>query len=342
MVFIGVEEITIPFGVRKSLPISIMKLTGFYNRNCTDVYLPGYEVHGHIQDVLLSLAIIYVVLVNSIAITFTVYLRKELNCWLSWQLFSSYMGNIFSVSSLFGNLLYSSSNGIVPDGCLVGKDKFFFFYFGMSINVLVLVSCCYLRYQNIISLIGTGGKKVILDVCLPAWFMALLIAMIVAIIEKYLNVHQFLIVVGIVAIPLLMSIVWNLILNKFLSWKLETRGETLLASMQREHFILHAIIAVHTVAITIGSCVIFTRRYYVNNEVSFTLSEWFMRFVYFVLFTIEAQVFLIKTPRVRTALKELFQDYVCFFNSKSDKDIECVELDSHISLKNDETTIVEC
>lgn len=312
---------------------------GYDNGSCTDVYFAGNTRYSQIQDILLTTAIVYTLLLNLGVMGLTIYLRKALDCWLSKQLISSYLGNIMAGLSLFGNYIFASKDGIPPAGCIIGVDKYFFFYFGTTINVFIILCNTYLRYRKVVTRKFNNGEKnywkTIVNICLPAWFVSLVTALTASIIQRFIIQYQFFIVVVVGSVPLIASIIWNINANRYLKLttregsRLSNRGESM-RSLKRVRVIIQATIAFHTLFLVIGSFIIAFRPFYVHNELLFVSMTWIMRFIYTMMFTIEAKIFLINTPHARIAIKELILK--CLFLRFSRK----YNFDENVELSNDD------
>lgn len=313
-----------------------MPSTGFDNRNCSDEYLSGNTAHYHIQNVLLSFGLIYILFLNGLAIGLTIYMRRVLTCWISRQLISSYIGNILGGVSLIGNYLSTGSSGIPPPGCVFGKDKFFFLYVGISINMIIILCNTYLRYRGIVCQRNVGEymnyRQTIKRIALPAWLAAVVVATIASIIEHYVMAYTFIIVVAICAIPLFVSIIWNFSLSQFLvfssaSTRASGRHQSM-RTLKHARAIIYATIACHTLFLIIGAAITLLLRYYAQIEMLVVITVWIIRFIYFILFTIGAKVFLLKTPQVRIALKLIVMRKTCCVElpQEDEREIEIEDL----------------
>merc|ERR1712002_214554 len=98
------------------------------------------------------------------------------------QLAASYVGDILGAASLIGNDIYFSQRGIIPF-CQKGRDKYVFLYFGISLNMMVLIMNTHYRYQRIGSVSKCDQDPVrTRDIVLKNWVPGLLASACVCIV----------------------------------------------------------------------------------------------------------------------------------------------------------------
>ena len=279
--------------------------------NCTLVYV---NVHIQGQSVILTLFLAYILLLNFLLIAVTVGTTKLRGCAFSMQLVASYVGNILGGISLVGNELYYTNSGIIQIGCHPGLDRNFFLYFGISMNMVIVVLNTRFRYKRTVSMKqnrGTVGeirtRDLILKGWIPALFTSICLSVISSIVQAYVMNYQFLICVSISVIPLTISIIWNLLLGRFL--KKSGKNPTLvqqpesLAIIKRAAFIIHVTIVVHVMFLAIGCAASLLVTFYRHKNIVVIAMTWLLRVVYVVLFTIEAEVYLYKMDVARNIIK---------------------------------------
>ena len=240
---------------------------------------------------------------------------KLRGCLFSMQLAVSYIGNILAGSSLFGNDLYYSRNGIPPIECQTGEDYYFLVYVGISMNMVVLVLNTTYRY-NIISSVTNNTRRdntvhtkdVLLKTWMPAWFAAISVAVIAELFQTYVIHHQFLISIGICIIPLTFSIVWNFFMNRILKHnrkhtKYAQRPKSL-QILNRATFIINVIIVTNLVILIAGTTASVAILFFYKKQSVVVGLMWLLRVLYLVLFTVEAHVYLYKNKVARNVLKE--------------------------------------
>ena len=109
------------------------------HRNCSHLHqIIANKDHRWIEASILSIFLLYVVLSNLFVIVVTIGSSQLRGCLFSMQLAATYAGNLIAGSSLLGNDIYFSAMGIPPI-CQSGKDRYLFLYFGLSLNMIILV-----------------------------------------------------------------------------------------------------------------------------------------------------------------------------------------------------------
>ena len=302
--------------------------TGLHNKNCTEMYLPDHHAHDIFQCTIIVFFLAYVTTLNFTLITIIISSRVLRSCCLNMQLVSSFIGNILGGLSLFGNELLYTKNGIPPIGCQYGKDKYFFLYLGVSINVMTTVLNTHYRYENIASMIPNTKKKamsrkeLILRCWLPSWLVSAVIATIASIVQDYFITYQFLMSVVISVIPLSTSITWNILLTRFLhsimnSTRIIERRESQMG-LERATYIVKATIIVHVLILSVGGTATLSLVFIPDQETAIVSVIWVLRIFYVLLFSIEAKLFIRKTPKARKILKNNICKVLMGFCSKEE------------------------
>ena len=307
--------------------------------NCTGVQIGG--VYHVLQITFLSLFLVYILVLNLLVIGAILTTTELRGCWFSMQMASSYIGNIFAGLSLIGNALYYSENGNPPIRCQAGKDKHFFLYFGTSMNTIIVLFNTHFRYDQIVSMkqnhnisTKTNAKNLILKSLLPAWLTSVFISTIASFLQCHIMEYRFLINVGICIIPMTITIVWNILLSRYLRQSRKNpvivqRHESL-EVIERATFIINVTIATHIIFLIVGSCatllITFSKGHY-NFVVRMT---WLLRVAYLGLFTVEAKVYLYKVALARNVIKRKVSNFALSLRrntvnaKRTNKNIRCV------------------
>ena len=288
---------------------------GINNTNCTGNFHTADEAWNVIQTILLILFLSYLLVINFVIVVVTIGTAELRGCLFSMQLAASYIGNILGGSSLFGNDLYYTRNGIPPIECQTGEDYYFLLYVGISMNMVVLVLNTTYRY-NIISSVTNNTRRnnrvctreVLLKTWLPAWFVAISLSVIAVLLQSYILQHQFLISIGICIIPLAFCIVWNILISRILKHcrknsKYAQRPESL-QLLNRATFIIHVIIITRLSFLIFGTAVSVAILFLYKLEYVVVCLTWVLRTLYLILFTVEAHVYLYKNKMARNAIKQ--------------------------------------
>lgn len=303
-------------------------LYGLHNRSCTDTYLADHSVHNSLQTTTLCILLAYVIILNGTLVTFVLFSKTMMKCNLNKQLTSSFCGNIIGACSLYINEIVYSRNGIAPVGCELGVDKFYFLYLGVSWNVIVTVLNTFYRYNAIVSLKAYAKRKEAAATSsrqkyfVRCWWSAAIISLVSAgaasVLQDFFLSYQFLISsVFICFIPLCAVIVWNIRLTKYLvairqNAKL-TGSESSEHNIERATFIIKVTIITHGTILMFGSGLTISAIFVEDNVLFLVSIIWFLRIGYGVLFSVEAGLFLYKTPCARKSMaKKLYAKFPCF------------------------------
>ena len=291
---------------------------GINGRNCTDVYAAGSAIHNTLQYIFLVMMLAYIILFNSIVLVLTVYTRSLRSCCFSKQLLACYTGNILGGLSLVGNDLFYSKDGIQPIGCQLGQDRYFFMYLGISVNMLILVSNTYLRFKKVTGMkpkvnISTRGnlstRDMMLKCLLPVCAICICVSLTASLLQSHFVKYQFILCVGISFIPLSVSIVWNMLLSKFLTSR-QKNHESRERPEATEHLsraksIINCTIIAEVISLAMGTIVSLLILSFTEHEAAFVGMTWLQRAVYVFIFTYPGGIFLCYTPEARQKLKEI-------------------------------------
>lgn len=280
--------------------------------NCSSYFLLENKEHSIIQTVFLSCVLLFVVVINGLAIAVTVYINTS--CPISRVFLSSYVGNLLGGVSLIINELIYTKKGVPKVGCQQSFDEFYFFYLGVTINMVTVVGNTYMRYQGLRSLARkpTHTKKAVFLKCtMPSWILSACIAAVLTVIQHKLNSHQFYTSL-IVSVPALaVSIIWNIQLNRFLK---KSRGNAEVTGQKSSRVKINnsqsmvlATIAAHTAFIAIGLLSTVVMKSRAIDALTVLICTWVLRLVYITMFSIEAKLYFYKMPCARRGFANMMK-----------------------------------
>jgi len=293
------------------------------HRNCTSFHLLiTTQEHTQVETLVLSLFLTYILLSNLFVVTVTIGSAQLRGCLFSMQLAASYVGNIIAGTSLFANDIYHSAVGIPPI-CQSGKDGYVFLYFGLSMNMIILVLNTKYRYDGIANIRNRNIPNAIRtkDVVCKAWLPALLasgvLTTVAMLVQVFVVDYQYLISIGICLLPMTFSIVWNILLGRSLkkgrknSMILKRKEST--AVLDRATFIINVTIVVYFASLVVSVVAVVCSLFYLSTEVVIGIS-WLLRVFSLCLFTVEGHVYLSKVGVAREVVKRKFVQ--CFRREK--------------------------
>ena len=317
--------------------ITHIDFIGSNSSNCTSIYLIIDNLHKQIQICILVLLLTYIVIINLVLILITMSTDKLRGCTLCLQLAASYIGNIFGGISLVGNDLYYTINGITPIGCQPGIDGHCLLYFGISMNLVIVMMNTRYRYIRTVTIQQIRGsvqrgrtRDLILKSWIPAFAISLCISLISSVLEHHITNHHFLVSVGISIIPLTISIIWNIRVGRFLT---ESRRNSAVVQ-QRQSMkvikqatcIINATILAHIMFLLIGSATSILVTFARDEMIVVLGTNWLLRIAYVILFTIEAEVYLYKT----TVAREMILGKISYLRHCGNNDIDEDHLKGYI------------
>ena len=279
--------------------------------NCTVVFFRSNVGYQTSQTVILSLMLFGILIINFLTLGLSIYIKVK--CPFRKLFMSSYIGNIIGGSSFFLNEIKYTKDGILPHGCHVGLDRYFFFYLGVSINMIILLTNSYIRYKAIASMHVSRGntnlgsnRYIFTHYSVPAWILSICIATVVTVIQEYVFMYPYLNSFCISVIPLTISIVCNVMLNRFLT---SSRGNSQIVrrSESTKHLdgaksLIQATITAHSIYITLGFAAAIISHVFSDNKTVFVTCLWLFWLVNTAMFSIEAKIFLHKTAAARRAI----------------------------------------
>lgn len=295
--------------------------------NCTVRFLQGLDVYSVAQTAILSLCVIVIATLNIFALFMTVVSNRKAStsCPITRLFISSYIGNILGGVSLLVNEIVYTEHGIPQRGCQENYNNFFFFYFGLAINMVVVVLNTYVRYRKITSLERTPAlythKYIILWYGVPTWLFSLSIAVLYTLLQIKHRLRQFNLCLSISGPSLIVAIVWNVLLNKFLQ-KSKRNARTVgqkssEAKVTKAQSFIQMTIAAHFVFLVIGTIAVTVSTnidtHTKTGSVVFVVCTWIIRLMYITMFSVEAQVYFLKHPFKKREITE-------FFSKKNSKD----------------------
>ena len=299
-----------------NLPLPTNSTTGIISTNS----ITSTSAYIAIETCILVLMLVYIISLNVTGIVVTIGSAQLRGCLFSMQLAASYMGNMVAATSLIGNDIYFSQRGVIPL-CQHGIDKFVLLYFGISLNLIILIMNTHYRYQRISSMIQMSldqpvrTKDVVLKNWLPGLFVSSCTCGVAVVVQQtYGDYHHFLVSMGLCVIPLGIAIIWNVILS-FILHKAQrgsmfVQREESMQVLQRATFIINAVIILHTMfllsCIVANVCTLYLRRLDVAVGVC-----WFLRVLYFVLFTIEGHIYISKVKTARDFIRSKMMIRCC-------------------------------
>ena len=242
-------------------------------------------------------------------------------CILSFTV--TYVGNILAAGSLFGNDINYSLLG-VPPICQSGVDRYIPLYFGLSLNMIILVLNTKYRYDGISSIRNRTipntihTRDVVCKVWLPAFLSAVLFTCVAVAIQVFVIDYQFLISISICVLPIAVSAAWNVLLSRTIkrgrkTVRLLQRKESMVV-LKRATFIIHVTIGVYVASLLVSVVAVVCSLFYLDRWAVVSLS-WLLRAFSLLLFTVEGHVYLSKVSVARQVVKRKFLQ--CFSRSKN-------------------------
>ena len=268
--------------------------------NCTVAFFAYNVDYKTSQTVILSLLLFSILALNLFVLGTALAVTATRICPVRKLFLSSYVGNIIGSASLFHNEIKNTKYGMPPLGCRVGVDRYYFLYLGVSINMVILLTNSYVRYKAIVSLqISRGNqdlnsnRSVILKYMVPTWILSMFIASIA-------------VCICISGIPLMWSILFSIMLHRFLSASQNnTAVKKRPASDKRiedAKCMINTAIIAHSFYLILGVVSTLMSKYLPHNKSVVVTCFWVFWIVAAAMFSVEAKVFLYKTPDARHAI----------------------------------------
>ena len=291
--------------------------------NCTQKYFVDNYVYSVVQPIVLSLMLIIILCFNLLACISTYTTKTTCKCEISRILTGSYLGNIMAGFSLFAGDINLNYEGEYMIGCNVARDRHFFFYMGITINLALLTVNTYIRYSFVKSIrVPVSSLRVLIKFILPAWIVAVLVATVTLIVQLYTG-ENFLFASLVITIPPLFFIICcNFQLTRVLEKKKRESKKTNHTpserNVKRAKHIVERIAYIQTLYLFGWVIVTALISVYEDNQNVFIGALWVLRLMYFLTFNVEANVFIHKMPIVRKNIRQALYKVFCCPNKLVD------------------------
>lgn len=318
--------------------------------NCTEAEISSTTTYRTTQIIVLSVLSFIVILNNSLAIFATMKARSTKNC-LFCQLYNiSYSSNIIAALSLYGGgaIFVSGSHDDVRHCQAVPLDRYFFFYFGVYNNILVLLTNTIFRRRTLTSPYGCilttdTLRKFLLRYCIPLLLASSVLSFISKITQQYVHLYMetsLLIFAG----PLLMAtIVTNIHLSLYLNEKKKISEkmnvEQSWKNIEKARKMLLVIIKLQTIyCILWVILIVLLDTFGKQNEIDSIILIWLLRIVFGLSFVLEAKILIRRDRLVKKVIIKTLKDLVTC--SKTTKSTDESMRSRSSGLKQTKSTIV--
>ena len=269
------------------------------------------------QNIAYLVMLLVGLLVNIVTIIVTIKTDKSHCCATSKLFLSSYVGNICSMTSLAVNGVYKNDEGVPNMMNQPEIDRHFFLFMGLTVNMTMLVNSTYNRYQGISNFknkinSSDSNKNLFVRYTLPAWIVSAVVAISAVLFRYFYNkTHHFLVCEIICIIPILACIGLNILLKLFLikmqKNAVATQQNLSLKNIAVAISMLRIITLCHIIYLIAGGLVFYFLEKYKENGDVFIALDWIIRILFYLTFTLEATIFLIKHSLARRLLLQLFK-----------------------------------
>lgn len=310
------------------------------SEKCSNLTL-RHQSHFHImvETVMLSIILTYILTLNLSVVVITIWSAELRGCLFSMQLAATYVGNIFGGLSLIGNDIYSLRTGVLPI-CQKGVDHYSFLYFGISMNMIILLLNTRFRYIGVSNIQKISGMRnvrtriIVLKFWIPTGIASALMCVGATLIEVFVIDYQFIISMGICVLPITFSVIWNGLLSRRLKIgrqdsKAVNRQESIQV-LDRATFIINATIMAHSAFLFLCTIATVCSVIYYENESLVISLSWLLRLLYLLLFTIEGHVYLSKIKPARDLLKKKILHFLCCGRMKRTVEFEGEDVVLHV------------
>lgn len=256
--------------------------------NCSFDYFLLDHHYRCAQIFLLAFLLLFIVTINLLLIVIILTTDSLRGCTLCLQL----------TASLIGNDIYYTKFWITSVGCHRGVDEHSLLY--------MLMMNTRFRYLMTIKIQNDNNDdqrgrtlRFILQCWTPAFLVSLGLALAASAVENLITItYNFLVSVGISFPPIIIVVVWNILLGKFL-----TKSKRNSAVMQQESsrrvieqatIIINATIIAHVMFLFIGCATSIIVTFYMDSLEIVIAMNWLRRLSYVTLFTVEAIVYTYK------------------------------------------------
>ena len=285
--------------------------------NCTYFYTDN-RIYANFQNIALLIMIFVGVFLNLLTITVTLNNQAACRCSTARLFLSSYAGNLCGLASMALNGVYDPKKGVPTINCKSTVDYHFLLYLGFTVNMVILVSSTYNRYQGISNLNKKfngveSSKNLFFRYALPSWIFSIFISSLFVLLEFYkkIDIHPYFVCAMIGIIPMLTCITLNVLLKFFLLKMMKnaemTQQSDSLKNISVAISMLRLTAICHAIYLVTGLLVIFFLNKYGNNTTVFLILDWISRMLYDLMFTVEAKAFLIKHAAARKGICRFFK-----------------------------------
>lgn len=269
-----------------------------------------------ILEIILSVFLVTVLLLNFLVLIVT-YSNQTTKLCPFCRVFSlTYIGNIMGGFSLFFSDILQHINEDKHEyhgkDELLNLDHYFFLYMGVTLNMCGIVSFTYVRYRFLKCHMrpphNESMYKVFLKYMLPQFVLAILIAGTIVTLQHLLNSNLISYSLLLTFIPIILVIIVNIILTTHLQSQAKL-GNVLkqraslkkLRRAQKFIFLTACFQLVYLVAVVSTFFVCIYHKHSLNKN--YELTFWTIRVLFFLMFTLEAKMFLHQIPEGRKTIK---------------------------------------
>ena len=275
--------------------------------DCSQKYVANNATYDTLQNICLGGIMLYILGLNLTTIGVSLYGGVICKCPVSKIMLSSHFGNFIGGSSFFLNAIYYSQNGTPQLGCNVGLEHYFFLYLGMMAAMITLIFNSYTIFNGIVNNAWLpSSQNATSKTFILIWLISAVLSGLLTLIGTLYPKFQFCKATIISSVAIVISMYFFIRILNFLS-----KSERNIATQNRQDSSLHVKRAKFIVKINIFSYIallmagtIFNVIGYIYYQQSVHLAMiWLIRVTYAVMFTLEAHIFLYKTPKARQLLR---------------------------------------
>ena len=292
--------------------------------NCTEVEFSSTKSYRTTQIIVLSALWGVIVFKNILAIFVTLKCKGTKDC-LFCQLYNvSFMSNIVAASSLYGGTIFVSDyyRGDIRKCQAEPTDRYFFFYFGVYNNLIVLLANTYLRRSSLTKPFSFDKStdtllKLFVRYCIPIILASSVFSFISIITQHYVlfmeNLYMETSLLMFAAPLLVIVIATNFHLTFFLnerkkisekmnikqSWKnIEKARKTLIVIVKLQTIYTTSWIILIILLNTIGQ----------KSEISSIVLVWSMRLVFGLSFLLESKILILSDKSVQRYIMDTLRN----------------------------------
>ena len=273
-----------------------------------------------IEQVILTLFTVIVLLLNG-AVLFVTYWNSVTKFCPFCRVFSlSYLGNIMGALSLFVNdIIHDGHVAISFDSELLAKDKYFFLYMGVGLNICGLVTSTYVRYYLLKSIERPKPAKstfeMFIKFLIPQILLTAFLAGMVLVIQQKTKLNLLTLGLLLTFIPLCFVIIWNVQLTLYLQKQQRVGRQCNLASsvkrLKRAQIFILGTTCLYVLYLIIGIVAFTISLKYIDNRDIHNAMFWILRILFLLMFTLEAKMFLYKVNEGRKTFEDAFRKLFC-------------------------------